>query len=156
MLGGLAVRHIKYIRSISQASKLQLRPVKCSSPAGAKEFPCSPNPTDSPWGPPDHLFSGYRGLFTGLKRPGCEADRSPPSCAEVKNEWRYTSIPPYMLSCRGRSLYFFSGIHNYQCAVNPLYGSHNYKIICFKVSPLMTDIYIGYIRNFVGRVAQSV
>ena len=94
MLGGSAVHHIKYIRSFIQASKLQLGPVKGSNPAGAKEFPCSPNSTDSPWGPPNHLFNRYRGIFPGLKRPGCEADQSSPSRAKVKNEWRYTSIPP--------------------------------------------------------------
>jgi hypothetical protein len=30
-------------------------------------------------------------LPTGRERPGSEADHSPPSCAEVKNEWSYTS-----------------------------------------------------------------
>jgi len=29
----------------------------------------------------------------GIKRPGREADHSPPSSAEVKNAWRYTSTP---------------------------------------------------------------
>jgi len=29
----------------------------------------------------------------GVKRPGRETDRSPPSSAEVKNAWRYTSTP---------------------------------------------------------------
>jgi hypothetical protein len=29
----------------------------------------------------------------GVKRPGREADHSPPSSAEVKNAWSYTSIP---------------------------------------------------------------
>jgi hypothetical protein len=31
----------------------------------------------------------------GLKRPGLEADYSPPTSAEVKNMWIYTSTPPY-------------------------------------------------------------
>jgi len=33
--------------------------------------------------------------------PGRESDQSPQSSAEVKNEWRYTSTPPYviMASC---------------------------------------------------------
>jgi hypothetical protein len=38
----------------------------------------------------------------GIKRPGHEADHSPPCSAEVKNEWRYTSTPPivlYMPNC---------------------------------------------------------
>jgi hypothetical protein len=34
---------------------------------------------------------GIRGSFFGMKRPGREADRSPPSSAEVKNAWSYAS-----------------------------------------------------------------
>jgi hypothetical protein len=34
-------------------------------------------------------------LSPGVKRPGCEADLSPPNSAEVKNMWIYTSTPPY-------------------------------------------------------------
>jgi hypothetical protein len=34
---------------------------------------------------------GIRGYFPGVKRPECEADHSPPSSDEVKNEWSYTS-----------------------------------------------------------------
>jgi len=33
----------------------------------------------------------------GVKRPGCEADHSPPSSAEVKNAWSYTSTFPIRL-----------------------------------------------------------
>jgi len=33
-------------------------------------------------------------LTTGIKWPGLEADHSPPSSAEVKNAWNYTSTPP--------------------------------------------------------------
>jgi hypothetical protein len=32
-------------------------------------------------------------LFSMVKLSECEADRSPPSGAEVKNAWIYTSIP---------------------------------------------------------------
>jgi hypothetical protein len=34
---------------------------------------------------------GGGGSFTGVKRPGREADHSPPPRAEIKNAWRYTS-----------------------------------------------------------------
>jgi hypothetical protein len=35
------------------------------------------------------------GAFSpGIKQLVCEADNSPPSCAEVKNAWSYTSTPP--------------------------------------------------------------
>jgi hypothetical protein len=36
-------------------------------------------------------------LSLGVKRPGREADHSPPSSAEVKNAWSYTSTPPIRL-----------------------------------------------------------
>jgi hypothetical protein len=32
-------------------------------------------------------------LSPGIKRPGRDADHSPPPSAEVKNTWRYTSTP---------------------------------------------------------------
>jgi hypothetical protein len=31
----------------------------------------------------------------GVKRPGREADHSPPASAEVKKMWTYASTPPY-------------------------------------------------------------
>jgi hypothetical protein len=34
-------------------------------------------------------------LSPGVKRPGREADHSPPTSAEVKKMWIYTSTPPY-------------------------------------------------------------
>jgi hypothetical protein len=34
-------------------------------------------------------------LSLGVKQPVCEPDHSPPSSAEVKNEWSYTSTPQY-------------------------------------------------------------
>jgi hypothetical protein len=37
------------------------------------------------------------GAFSlGVKQPGREADNSPPSSAEVKNAWKYTSTPQYV------------------------------------------------------------
>jgi hypothetical protein len=39
---------------------------------------------------------GNWGFFLkGIKRPSCEADHSPPTGAEVKKTWNYTSTPPY-------------------------------------------------------------
>jgi hypothetical protein len=35
-------------------------------------------------------------LSLGVKRPGHEAEHSPPSSAKVKNEWNCTSITPYI------------------------------------------------------------
>jgi hypothetical protein len=38
---------------------------------------------------------GTGDLTPEVKRPVREADKSPPSNVEVKNEWSYTSTPPY-------------------------------------------------------------
>jgi hypothetical protein len=40
---------------------------------------------------------GTGALILRLKRQGREADHSPPSSAEVKNAWSYTSTPPIRL-----------------------------------------------------------
>jgi hypothetical protein len=39
-----------------------------------------------------------RAFSVGAKRPGREADHSPPSSAEVKNAWSYTTTPPVHLN----------------------------------------------------------
>jgi hypothetical protein len=39
---------------------------------------------------------GTRNSFPGGMRPGREADHSPPSSAEVKNAWSYTSTSQYV------------------------------------------------------------
>jgi hypothetical protein len=45
-------------------------------------------------GPPSLLAIGYRGLILlGVKRPGREADHSPPGSAEVKNDGAVPPLP---------------------------------------------------------------
>jgi hypothetical protein len=44
--------------------------------------------------PPNLLYNGYRGSFPEVKRPWREAEHSPPTSAEVKKMWIYTSTPP--------------------------------------------------------------
>jgi hypothetical protein len=49
-------------------------------------------------GPTQPSIQWVQGAFSlGVKRPGHEADHSPPSSAEVKNAWNYTSTPPIRL-----------------------------------------------------------
>jgi hypothetical protein len=53
----------------------------------------SPRRPDRFWGPPSLQSNGYR----GVKRLGGEADHSPPTSAEAKKTWIYTSTPPISL-----------------------------------------------------------
>jgi hypothetical protein len=46
-------------------------------------------PSNGLWGPPSHLFNGYK-----VKNPGYEVNLSPPSVAQVKNEGSYNSASP--------------------------------------------------------------
>jgi hypothetical protein len=45
-----------------------------------RDFPTCP---DRPWGPPSLLYNGYRVFPGDRKRPGRDADPSPPSSDEV-------------------------------------------------------------------------
>jgi hypothetical protein len=44
---------------------------------------------------PTSYTMGTVDSFPGVKQPGREADHSPPTSAEVKKMWIYTSTPPY-------------------------------------------------------------
>jgi hypothetical protein len=44
---------------------------------------------------PTSYTMGTGGSFPGVKRPGREADHSPPTSAAVKEMWIYTSTTPY-------------------------------------------------------------
>jgi hypothetical protein len=45
---------------------------------------------------PTSYKMGTWGSFPGVKRQGREADHSPPTSAEVKKMWTYTSTPTYV------------------------------------------------------------
>jgi len=64
-----------------------------SSPGEGKRYFFSKSPYRF-WGPSSLIFNGYRPYFLGVRRPESEVNQSHPSIAVVKNEWRYTSIPP--------------------------------------------------------------
>jgi hypothetical protein len=59
-------------------------------------FLCSTSsrPVLGPTQPPIQLVPGA--LSPRVKRPVREADHSPPTSAELKNTWIYTSTPPYV------------------------------------------------------------
>jgi hypothetical protein len=46
--------------------------------------------------------------FNGVNQPQHEVDHSPPSRAEVKNEWRYTPIPAICLYAMDRDNFAFT------------------------------------------------
>jgi hypothetical protein len=74
---------------------LDYRGVGVQVPVGVRIFtsPCLP---DRLWDPPKLLYNVYRGLVPrGVKRLGRDADHSPPTNAEVKKMWIYTSTPTY-------------------------------------------------------------
>jgi hypothetical protein len=69
-----------------------------SNPGSGWEFFSSPPRQEWLWGPTQPPIQWVPGaLSLGVKRPGREADHPPPSSAEVKNEWSYTSTPQYAL-----------------------------------------------------------
>jgi hypothetical protein len=68
---------------------------RCSRPGRVKNFLLfmSSRPALGSTQPPIHWVPGAPS--SRVKRPGREADRSPPASAEVKKMWFYTSTPPY-------------------------------------------------------------
>jgi hypothetical protein len=58
---------------------------------------------DRLWGSLSLLYNGHREILSAeVKRMRPEADHSSLCSAEVKNEWSYTSTPPYSItSCTG-------------------------------------------------------
>jgi hypothetical protein len=68
---------------------------RSSSPGKAQYF--SPRRPNRFWDPSSLLSNGYQ-------RPRREAEHSPPTSAEVKNTWIYTSTPPYVLTAYVRVL----------------------------------------------------
>jgi hypothetical protein len=66
--------------SVGIATELRAGRSGVRIPVGSEIFHTCP---DRPWGPPSLLYKGYRVFPGGRKRPGRDADPSPPSSAEV-------------------------------------------------------------------------
>lgn len=64
---------------------------------GKKRFSFLHTRPDQSWRPPTLLYNGYRICSPGVKRLECRVNHPPPPSANVKNEWRYTSVPPLCL-----------------------------------------------------------
>jgi hypothetical protein len=74
-----------------------------SSPAGAGNISLHHRVHIGSGAHPVSYRMGTRALSLEVKQPACEADHSPPSSAEVKNAWSYTSTPPIRLHGVGLS-----------------------------------------------------
>jgi hypothetical protein len=68
---------------------------RSSRPGGWKIFTSPIVQTGSGVHPTSYTM-GTRGSFPRVKRPGREADHSPPTSAEVNKIWIYTSTAPYV------------------------------------------------------------
>jgi hypothetical protein len=66
-------------------------------PAGAGNFSLHHRDQNGCGAYPASYPVGTGTLSLGIKRPGREADHSPPSGAEIKNAWSYTFTPPICL-----------------------------------------------------------
>ena len=51
-------------------------------------------------------YPEYQGSTPGVKRPGREADNTPPCSAEVKHEWSYTPTPTIYLHGTGSENFY--------------------------------------------------
>jgi hypothetical protein len=84
--------------SIALGYGLDDRGCRVRFPAGTGNFSLHHRVQDGSGAHPASYPMGARcGLSMGVKWPGREANHSPPSSAEVKNAWNYTSIPPIRL-----------------------------------------------------------
>ena len=70
-----------------------------------KIFLSSPKRPEKLWGPPSFLCYGHWGSWPGMKR---QFNHSPPSRAEVKNEWSHIYAPSIRLHGmeQGKHCYF--------------------------------------------------
>jgi hypothetical protein len=85
--------------SVGIATRLRLddQGYRVRFPAGVGNFSLRCRLQNGSGAHPASYLMGTTDSFPGVKRPGREADHSPPSSAEVKNACIYTSTPPIRL-----------------------------------------------------------
>jgi hypothetical protein len=90
----LLIRNI----SVGTLTRLEVAPPskRCSIPGKDNRFLSYLQVHTRPWGPPGYSMS-TGALSPCLKRPGRQADPSPPSSAEMRNQWSCTFISPYAI-----------------------------------------------------------
>ena len=71
-----------------------------SIPGAIKRFFSSPRRPDQLWNPSSPLQNRHWGPYFGVKRPGHEANHSPPTTAKVKKAWSNTFISLYIFTTR--------------------------------------------------------
>jgi hypothetical protein len=70
------------------------------NPGRGKWFFCSPKRPDRLGGPPSLLCNGYRGIFSGVKWPGREADHLTPCSAPLAlMAWTGKTLPYRQIQC---------------------------------------------------------
>jgi hypothetical protein len=81
---------------IALGYRLDDRGSRVRFPSGAGNFSLHNRVQNVSGAHPASYPMGTGGSFLGVKRPGREADHSPPYSAEVKNAWSYTLTPQYV------------------------------------------------------------
>ena len=105
LMGPFLRRQQQYFIWLTKLLPLVELGVSVPSPLPGRGFLPSRKRPDRHWDPPSLLYNGYRGSFPEAKRLGLEADHLPPSTAEFKNEWSYTSSPPVCLHRVDRDIF---------------------------------------------------
>lgn len=86
------------------------------------------------WGPPIILFVWYReALSLGIQQLRLVADSSPPSSAEVTDEWSSTCADNTPTGCGLRKLYL-NLLYRYRCKLNWRQSGHHGFVSCFSIS----------------------
>jgi hypothetical protein len=76
-------------------------------PVKARNFPFLQSVKTGSWAQPASCRKYTKKSLSGVKWPGREADHTPQSSIQVKNEWSYTYNPPSahdFMACKGTTV----------------------------------------------------